>query len=258
MPKTKKLVKKSTKSAAKAKVQVLVNVNSNNRRKTTFTKTQPQPSTSGGPIYIPQFQSPNTNDGFHHLTNKLTESMANLLNIKAKSDEKPNPTPPHIIIHNHTPNPPTAPNANVAVKDNLPFQNPNPNLPNLVNNSHDIPNVKSEFLPITENRRTNWVDPAKAGPSITLADASSDTLADASSDTHHQVGYEGQDAGSYMRELAHHQKAVNQRMPPDQRHQHTPLGNLLLSPSPTRPPQRRHSGTFETLQTRRNVYGREI
>lgn len=222
MPRTKKVVlKKSTKSGAKAKVNVVVNVNSNNKKKNATTKIQQPQQQSSGPIYIPQFQSPNTTDGFHHLTNTLTESMAKLLNLKEKSDEKPK-EPPNVIIHNYTPTPPTAPHANVAIKDDLPFQSPQQKFPSLVENAQDIPKIKSEIFPKTEKKEMNWVDPALAGPSM-----------------HHQVGYEGQDAGSYMRELAQNQRAQSQRTPP------------LL-----RVPQRRHSGTFDAPRIHRsgNVY----
>ena len=130
MARTKKrVVKRKTKN--KNSTKVIVNV-----------RNQANANSSGSgasvPIYIPQ---PSQDAGaLTNLTNHITQSMANLLGMKQHVKEPEQPI--NQYFYNHTPIPPTAPNATTIIQPDVKFENfqeITPRRPSLMENVGDMP-----------------------------------------------------------------------------------------------------------------------
>ena len=233
-----------TKKVSKKNNTVIVNVNSHNRKKSIKT---------GSNSSRFQGNDHNSHVGALHV---LTQSMANLLKTNVLHGQKtgegnpPEQTPK--IPHNIVAIPPTAPNASRTRRSRLLFEANEPQRPGLMENANQIP----AHSPHDTLVKIPKFSDSEASLFARHVDSGSDSSVGSSKslnhETHHQIGFPGQEAGSYMRELAQHQRMVHQRTPPNlglnpnyTPFQHSPLSQNLPSHGAERGPARRHSGNFD-------------
>jgi len=236
------------KKVSKKNNTVIVNVNSHNRKKSIKT---------GSNSSRFQGNDHNSHVGALHV---LTQSMANLLKTNVLNGQKtgegnpPQQTP--AVPHNIVATPPTAPNASRTRRSRLLFEANEPQRPGLTENANQIPPYRRKRNSLSDSSMSEFVkkyplDSTLKIPKNTDSDSSSSSRS-LSHETHHHIGFPTQEVGSYMRELAHDQRMVQQRTPPNVGlnpnyipHQHTPLPGLHSPNLAENRPIRRHSGHFD-------------